>query len=412
MSAKAKAKAAAAWNKALAGTPLPRGLDIPERQALVLDESAHPKWKHVILFHRQKESIWIAGTPELEIESADLAECDDFRSLGRMSQIPPGCRPVLMFPTITTQELQTLRSEARETSEMLGTQTATEPVSKDDGVWVYSDSAVDLFGQEVPLRLLARSDQCTMHGAAGMVYQADGTPPAWTFMEKVAPADRTEWLSDKRVGAGRDSRLGSAPKTKGQCRVLLAVAFAHMMSMIKTADWPYSGPSALVELMKSMIASGYEPPFYYTHWRSTSGVSHGSGVCIEMGHWIHLLWLLICYDVLDVTNVAGAEMAARRILQIQKAVAKNPKAPDFSGLEHYMACALDPAGGVTASEFETHISKIQLGQSVIMRQNRLLRDEIASDNRRGPNQTGPKDPKAKAKGKKDRADADDQDGGG
>ena len=115
---------------------------------------------------------------------------------------------------------------------------------------------------------------------------------------------------------------------------------------------------------------------------------------------------MLCYDLLNGTNLASAEMASRRVLQIQKAVRKNPKSPDFTGLDYYMASALDPSGGLSTSSFETHISKIQLTAAQIMRQNRLLGEEISSDTKQkkeGNNKT-------KQKGDKKNQKADDDEG--
>ena len=50
----------------------------------------------------------------------NLDEVEDFRSFGRNQQISLDCRPVLTFNAKPALEVQTHRSEARQTAEVLG----------------------------------------------------------------------------------------------------------------------------------------------------------------------------------------------------------------------------------------------------------------------------------------------------
>ena len=58
-----------------------------------------------------------------------------------------------------------------------------------------------------------------------------------------------------------------------------------------------------------------------------------ASVAVEFGNNLKVLRHLTCYDQLDVANVAGAELIARRTLQIQRAVRQNPCQPSSEGLE-------------------------------------------------------------------------------
>ena len=66
---------------------------------------------------------------------------------------------------------------------------------------------------------------------------------------------------------------------------------------------------------------------------------------------------------------------------IQRATRRNSKAPDFHGLEVYISHALDPSGGIITLEFEKHISEIQRGEAMVLKQSRMLREEVGQDPR-------------------------------
>ena len=77
-----------------------------------------------------------------------------------------------------------------------------------------------------------------------------------------------------------------------------------------------------------------------------SGISPHAGIAIEHGVLFTILTLMICYDLLNVLNLASAEQAARRILMIERAVRRSPKSPDFEGLDVLLSNQFDSTGGV------------------------------------------------------------------
>eukprot|EP00974_Lingulodinium_polyedra_P005533 521272-Lingulodinium_polyedra.AAC.1 len=58
------------------------------------------------------------------------------------------------------------------------------------------------------------------------------------------------------------------------------------------------------------------------------------------------------YDKLNQWNLATAEHPSRRALMIQRAVKRNPRAPDFDGLGVYLARRFDSAGGLITKDFD------------------------------------------------------------
>ena len=80
-------------------------------------------------------------------------------------------------------------------------------------------------------------------------------------------------------------------------------------------------------------------------------------------------------DRLDIFLNTAAEYAAWRILQIQKAVRKNPASPDFTGLEDYSQHLGDTGGAIPTSAFDLHVATTQTAEAVFLKQTRITREE-------------------------------------
>ena len=92
--------------------------------------------------------------------------------------------------------------------------------------------------------------------------------------------------------------------------------------------------------------------------------------------------LMVTYDQYDMANSAACELLARNILRIQRAVRRNPRTPDFSGLDGMTRQAFDETGGIICSEFDKHYAESQRAQAQVMKQSRLWREEQDADDKR------------------------------
>ncbi len=88
------------------------------------------------------------------------------------------------------------------------------------------------------------------------------------------------------------------------------------------------------------------------------------------------LALAVSYDRLDATNNASLELAARRIIMIERAVRVNSKSPSFVGLHKMIEHSLDEGGGIATREFTAHMATLAEAEARILKQNRLLREEL------------------------------------
>ena len=114
-----------------------------------------------------------------------------------------------------------------------------------------------------------------------------------------------------------------------------------------------AGRDPPTEFLEGVEATGLDLPAYHGHWIKRSGVHPKASVAAEFGNILQVLRHFICYDQLDVTDVAGAELIARRALQIQRAVRQNPRQPSLEGLEATLSTALAESGGVVTSSWPT-----------------------------------------------------------
>ena len=137
--------------------------------------------------------------------------------------------------------------------------------------------------------------------------------------------------------------------------------------------------------------TGLEPPGYLSHYMATSGLSANTAVAQELKHLFAVLWMVVCFDRLDALNLSAAEYVARRILMIQRAVKRNPRSPDFDGLESFLANTLDSQGGIVTLEFEKYMAGIQQAEAQVMKQQRMAREEVeALDKKRKSGKKGDK----------------------
>ena len=100
------------------------------------------------------------------------------------------------------------------------------------------------------------------------------------------------------------------------------------------------------------------------------------------------------------------------MLQIQRAVKRCPRHPSFEGLGLMLSSSLDESGGVVTSKFDAFVAEEQKSQGIILKQERLYREEQESEAKKYERQgddKGPRaDTKAKAKAKAKAAGKNDQ----
>ena len=385
-----------------------RTLDIPERQVLLNFDEDHYEWHARILLLALGAARWICCTPTFDIEIEDFAD-ETVHPLSRNSSFPMGgFRPIFAFrpSEVTEAALATMRAAAAALAEVMGVVVA--PAAAIGGlIWYFADAAEEFFGEPVPISVVSDAEKAIIRNSVGLatIPGVNGTT-RWTTMERMSPNDKEEWLAEKREGAGRDKRLAKHQSDPSGGRALFRTAISGMNKSLAPNGEIFSGPSSVAEVCTAIADSGLEPPGFQAQWVTSSGVPPTSSAARESAFLLYLLWLLATVDRFDLFACAGAEHICRRYLQLQRAVRRNPRAPDYEGLGAYLEHAMESSGNVRSQNFDKYVAGIMEAEARILKQQRLNREENQHETDRtgasSSTQWTPKDhptPKAKAKAK-------------
>ena len=381
-------------------------LDIPERQIMVNYPNDNFLWHHRILILRLDGSRWLVITPTRDCHEEDFAGVL-ILPLGRASQFPAEERPYFCFSPLDDAALGQLRGRANQLADVLGAGPVPPPQGPTHAQWFFADTASRLFSTEVPHEAFANPHDVELKGSAGLVLfeEVDGAAPRWLHIERIRPTDFAQWVREKREGAGRDARLlPAAPRvgTSSSSSSAVVPLFRDVVTLCRapaagTMSDIFDGPSSMVEVSNAMAASGLEPQAYALQFINSSGLAPKSALANEICSIVLTVHLLGTRDRVDFLNLYAAEHLARRLLQIQAAVRRNPKNPDFEGLEPYLAHSRDTSGLVRAPAFDKHVAEIQRAEAQVMKQRRQAREEQEANNKHKNDKGGKNNNKNKDK---------------
>ena len=366
-------------------------LSIPERQVLVrMEEEEEAYWCH-ILFFRLEGARWVTADPHLTVSVDDL-QGEEVVPVVPGTVFPAAGRPLLAFGALSEIELVGLRLQASQLAEIHGVTVSASNAATASAVWIYADTAHAQFGQEVALDLIGNVARTRLWGASALVQLLDAQAETTvTFAERVMPADRESWMREKREGAGRDKRLLSVAPDK-QGKVLFRDAASSMSADAVPNTRVFEGPSALREVVKAIVSTGLEPQAYIQHWTTNSGISPKSGLATEMMVLVFSLYSMVCWDRLDATQLVTGEHLARRFIQIQRAVQKSPKSPEFLGLELYTRHMAEIATSAHTPSFDKFVATTLKDESLVMKQTRIAREETEADDKNKKKKNAPPPP--------------------
>ncbi|CAK0878561.1 unnamed protein product, partial [Prorocentrum cordatum] len=380
-----------------------RTLDVPEAQVCVnYDDDDNFRWHHRVLLEQLSPGVWVAATPDGEVLTLDLSK-HLVVPLRRGSAFPVRVRgQVYAFGDQSDEDIEALRVEARGLALVMG---VSGPAGTAGGVvprWIVSDPGSPEFGRELDLHLIGNPERLISRDAVGIAMLSE--EEGWVSVENVQQADEEDWRAEKRRGPGRDPRILPLARRGRGVQVTLGEAIAKM-NAVDFDDWPFRGPKALPELLAAILATGLTLTSYWGYWVSESGVSRNAAVAQEVRHALNQLHHAVTYDLVDPSNLASLELLGRRVLQIQRAVKRCPRHPSFEGLGLMLSSSLDESGGVVTSRFDAFVAEEQKSQGIILKQERMYREEQESEAKKYERQGDDRergsraDPKGKVKPK-------------
>ena len=116
---------------------------------------------------------------------------------------------------------------------------------------------------------------------------------------------------------------------------------------------------------------------HHNDWVRKAGLSEKAGLTKEHAALSECLRLLVTHDQVDITMLSGAELMVRRVIMIETAVSRNPRSPNWEGLELCFSPTLSETGAITtqAFEFEAWFAGVQKDHAFVLKQQRLLQEE-------------------------------------
>ena len=348
-----------------------QSLDIVEQQVAIdfFDDPAY-QWHQRILHVKVSDAKWVVSTPDLEVEVCDLAS-HRVVPLVRAARFPERVVGNLyQFAPIGDAELEALRSDADALAVILGGTPAA--AARGDSFWVFSDMADENFAEEVDPSVFRNPNAYITKGAHGLVETADG----WTVMERVRKDDLSAWKDEKRTGPGRDPRVLPVERDARDTRFLsLRDALSAYKTEVKAPDDPWRGPSAIPELLDIIRGTGEELAGFHDFWVRHSGVFPESAAAHTHRALCSVLIHMISFDQLNVPALGSGEAVCRHLLRIERAVKRNPKAPDFTGLDIMTQSRLDAGGALLAGDFSKWTAEEHKSEAFILKQMRLITEE-------------------------------------
>lgn len=339
-------RAVGAVGRPPAASRVPRAADVDLPQCLILfdEDEGGMFWHHRILLYRGQDQKWLWVTPDDEIQLGDLAE-HAVIPLRRAEPLPERVLgEAYVFRPLSPEDIARFLEEARALAHILnisveGTQSPSEK-------WFVSDPRSEAFGEELPASALTNQDLLVRRGEVGLVRVGE----VWTTCVKIpAGSSFADYRQELAAGRGRDSRLLGGFRDRSGRRFLGYGAALEKLSQEELPGFPLRGPRAAKSFMVPLRSSNQDFTAHHEFFLRKSGLAEKSAVAREHRHLHEACRLALEYDQFDLSNSAAFEYIFRRVVQVEAALKRNPRQPDFDGLESVMDSAVDEAGAADGS---------------------------------------------------------------
>jgi hypothetical protein len=140
-------------------------------------------------------------------------------------------------------------------------------------------------------------------------------------------------------------------------------------------DFPLGGIRAAKEYHSAVAEGAGNFTSYHAEWTRLSGVSEQSAVSHVHRNICEVLRLLHYYDQIDVSATAGGEMLTRWLIQSEISVERNPRHPDYSGLDIVISAPTTREGRAQTTNFNAWVTDRLKDRAAIWKKERLYREE-------------------------------------
>ena len=135
----------------------------------------------------------------------------------------------------------------------------------------------------------------------------------------------------------------------------------------------HTGARAFREASDGVLRTSHNWKTYRITWKQESGVATGTSLFHE--HETLFECLSHGVDQVNASNLCSFELLMRRQIQIEMAVSRNSKAPDFTGLSVLPSSVTDGSGAIQTKEFHKGVADKNESRARIMKSERLYHEE-------------------------------------
>ena len=160
--------------------------------------------------------------------------------------------------------------------------------------------------------------------------------------------------------------------------------------MTEFEDFPLQ-PRTTLDYVRAVASVAESATAQHHIWVNSSGIPAGDRSVYEDQVLARILDEALCYDSLNVANLACIELVCRRRQLIADAHAAAPGAPSYLGAEHYLGETYKQGGGIVVPALTDHVRRKMQAQAQILKEKRKLA-EASGKGGKGKNDKPPKPP--------------------
>ena len=212
-------------------------------------------WHHRLLLHKVQPGVFIALTPDGDLERIDLHTVDHL-PLERRADFPGPQSPyVYAFDELGRVELERFRRRAQQMASLFN----EIPVEDIDAYeWVVADPSHEQFGQSIEESLV---DQGVTLGDSGVV-SLDGSE---AFVRRIASSQKENFIKEKDASSTDVRILGDYRDGQGH-RYLDFKSAINKLTEAPMPDWPLQGPRVALEFLRSVRSGPGDLATYHLSW--------------------------------------------------------------------------------------------------------------------------------------------------
>lgn len=247
----------------------------------------------------------------------------------------------------------------------------TECICRLDGLWCRC-RLVPSEGIGAAIRTRRRELAAALKADSGIGRSGAGPSGLRARLLGDAAEEEVEGGRQGAVAAGDDARTlavdydgqGERQKSWKQC--------CREMSEAPFEDWPLEGPRTVLHLAKHMDKHGKSPSAFLERWCRAKRIEDSDRVQHELRTIVDCIELLGCYDQVNLANLAGVEVLARRLQTVFDAYELNPQRPNYEAARYFSG--MGTATDAVAPELRSCVAKRARDEAEVEKQRQKARE--------------------------------------